>query len=95
MEQEQIKKWKEEHKEVFRITSEDGKECYLKYPSRKAMGYAGAVAGSNPVRSSEILLNDMWLGGDEAFKNDDRLFFGLSLKLNEITQAASVELEKL
>ncbi|MDR1897526.1 MAG: hypothetical protein LBR10_12125 [Prevotellaceae bacterium] len=96
IDKEQIAQWKKEHGDVYRITDEDkSKACYLKQPSRKTMSYAATFAASNPVRSNEVLLEGMWLGGDEDFKTDDRLFFGITPKLQEIAKSAEVELEKL
>jgi len=92
--QEQIDEWKKKHKEVFRVTVED-KACYLKKPSRKALGYASMAGKDNPLKFNEVILNDCWLDGDEEIKTDDDLFLSVSPKLSEIIEVKSAELEKL
>ena len=91
---EQIAKWKAEHGEIFRITVE-GKACYLKKPSRKALGYASVAGKDNPLKFNEVMLNDCWLAGDEEIKTDDGLFLSISPKLSELIEVKQSELEKL
>ncbi|MDR1370937.1 MAG: hypothetical protein LBJ72_12570 [Dysgonamonadaceae bacterium] len=92
--QEQIADWKAKHGDVFRIQVED-KSCYLKKPSRKALGYASMAGKENPLKFNEVLLNDCWLAGDEDVKTDDTLFLSVSSKLTELIQVKDAELEKL
>lgn len=90
---EQIEKWKKAHGSLFK--AEVGESvCYLKTPDRKTMGYV-ATLGNNPIRANEALLQNCWLGGDEAIKTDDELFFGVSAKLAEIVQVKDAEITKL
>jgi len=91
---EQIEKWKAEHGEISRITVA-GKACYLKQPSRKALGYASVAGKSNPLKFNEVLLNDCWLAGDEEIKTNDTLFLSISSKLAELIEVKEAELEKL
>jgi len=91
---EQIAEWKEKHKKVFCIKVDD-KACYLKKPSRKALGYASMAGKDNPLKFNEVMLNDCWLGGDEEIKTNDDLFLSVSPKLTELIEVKEAELEKL
>jgi hypothetical protein len=91
---EQIKEWKDKHGNIFKINV-DGKVCYLRKPSRKALGYASAVGKDNPLKFNEVILNDCWLGGDETIKTDDDLFLSVSGKIAELIEIKEAELEKL
>ena len=91
---EQIAEWKEKHKKVFCIKVDD-KACYLKKPSRQALGYSVIAGKDNPIKANEVLLNDCWLGGDEDIKTDDDLFFAVSRRITELIEAKEAELEKL
>ena len=91
---EQIEQWKAKHGEVFKIKVCD-KECILKRPSRKALGYASVAGKDNPLKFNEVILNDCWLGGDEEIKTDDKLFLSVGSKLPELIQVEEAELEKL
>ena len=90
----QITTWKKEHGEIFRIVVED-KACYLKKPSRKALGYAAVAAKDNPMKYTEVLLDDCWLGGDEEIKTNDDLFLSVSPKIVELNDVKTAELVKL
>lgn len=90
----QIDGWKAKYGEVFRIKIAD-KECYLKKPSRKALGYASVAGKDNPLKFNEVILNDCWLGGDDEIKTDDTLFLSISSKIAELIEVKEAELEKL
>lgn len=89
----QIEEWKKEHGDVFACTVGES-ICYLKKPDRKTMKYVASV-GDDPIRGNEVLLDCCWLGGDEAIKTDDELFFGVSGQLNEIIQIKEAAIKKL
>ena len=91
---EQIAEWKNKHGQIFCIKVDD-KTCYLKKPGRRALGYASMAGKENPLKFSEALLNDCWLGGDEDIKTDDDLFLAVSQKLGEIIEVKQAELVKL
>ena len=91
---EQIEAWKRQHGEVFAVTVGDS-VCYLKKPSRKALGYASFASKNNPLNFNEVILNDCWLGGDESIKTDDAKFLGVSGVLTELIEVKEAELKKL
>ena len=97
--QQQIALWKAKYGNVYRILVKDAeggdKVCYLRKPSRQALGYASQAAKDNPLKFNEVLLNDSWLDGDEEIKTDDTLFLSVSGKIAELVEVKEAELEKL
>ena len=89
---EQIKEWKEKHGELFQITVED-KSCILRKPNRKDLSYAGVV--KDPIKMSEVLLNNLWVAGDEDIKTDDTLFMAVVNKMDEVLKVKEAEIKKL
>ncbi len=92
--EQKIKEWKAKYGDVFRIDI-DGKTCYLKHPSRKALGYASIAGKNDPLKFNEVILNDCWLGGDEEIKTDDALFLGVAAKIGELIELKEATLVKL
>ena len=90
---EQIEAWKRQYGDVFVATVDDS-ICYLKRPSRKALGYASFASKNNPLNFNEVILNDCWLGGDESIKTDDSKFLGVSVVLPELIELKEAELKK-
>lgn len=97
--EQQIAEWKDKHGTISKITVFDkkagNKVCYLKNPSRQALGYASMAGKGNPLKFNEMILNDCWLGGDEEIKTNDTLFLSVSAKISELIDVKEAELEKL
>lgn len=89
---EQIKEWKEKYGELFQITVED-KSCILRKPNRKDLSYASVV--KDPIKMSEVLLNNLWVAGDEDIKTDDTLFMAVVNKMDEVLKVKEAEVKKL
>lgn len=89
---EQIKEWKAKHGELFEITVED-KSCILHRPTRKDLSYASAV--KDPIKMSEVMLNVLWVAGDEEIKEDDSLFLAAIQKMQDILEVKEAEIKKL
>ena len=89
---EQIKEWKAKHGELFEITVED-KSCILHCPTRKDLSYASAV--KDPIKMSEVMLNALWVAGDEEIKEDDSLFLAAIQKMQDILEVKEAEIKKL
>ena len=89
---EQIKEWKAKHGELFEITVED-KSCILHRPTRKDLSYASAV--KDPIKMSEVMLNALWVAGDEEIKEDDSLFLAAIQKMQDILEVKEAEIKKL
>jgi len=95
---EQIAEWKAKYGTISKITVKaDGgnKVCYLRNPSRKALGYASMAGKDNPLKFNEVVLNDCWLAGDEEIRTNDTLFLSVSGKIAELIEVKEAELEKL
>ncbi len=89
---EQIKEWKAKHGELFEIIVED-KSCILHRPTRKDLSYASAV--KDPIKMSEVMLNALWVDGDEEIKEDDSLFLAAIQKMQDILEVKEAEIKKL
>ena len=89
---EQVKEWKAKHGELFEITVED-KSCILHRPTREDLSYASAV--KDPVKMSEVMLNALWVAGDEEIKEDDSLFLAAIQKMQDILEVKEAEIKKL
>lgn len=89
----QIAQWKKQHGDVYAVKA-DGKVCYLKKPDRKVLSYAATLT-NNPLKASETMLNNCWLGGCDDFKTDDALFLGVAQKLGALVQVKEAEISKL
>lgn len=91
---EQIEAWKRQYGDIFAVTVGDG-ICYLKKPSRKALGYATFASKSDPLKFNEVILNECWIDGDESIRTDDSKFLGLSGVLSELIEVKEAEIKKL
>lgn len=91
---EQIAAWKQQHGDIFAVTVDNG-ICYLKRPSRKALGYASFASKQNPLNFNEAILNDCWLGGDETIRTDDAKFLGVGEVIAELIEVKAATLKKL
>lgn len=91
----QIAEWKEKHGDVFKIKADNGKEAFLRKPTRKELSYAMTLAQSNPLGFAETILKNCWLAGDEELRTDDAYFLGVSGQLDSLMEVKAVELKKL
>ena len=89
----QIADWKKKHGEVYKVTV-DGKSCYLHKPDRKTLAYV-STAKDNPIRMSELMLNNCWIDGDEEIKTDDALLLGVVQQMGALISIKQAELVKL
>jgi hypothetical protein len=79
-------------KELYLVTVE-GKGCILRSPSRQDLSYASVV--KDPIKLNEVLLNQLWVAGDEEMKTDDSLFMGVCAKMEEVLKIKEAEIKKL
>lgn len=89
---EQIKEWKAKHGELLQIDV-DGRSCILHTPTRKDLSYASVV--KDPMKVNEVLLNQLWVAGDEEIKTDDSLFLAVCNKMEEILKVKEATVKKL
>ena len=73
---EQIAAWKEKHGKVFKYEV-DGKVCYLRTVDRNTYSLAASKVATSPAKFNEIVIENIWLGGDEDLKKKDTYYFGL------------------
>lgn len=71
------------------------KYCWVREPTRKALGFASGVMKTNPIRYQEILLNDAWLAGDPLIKTDNGLFLSAVSQMGNIIDVTEAELVEL
>lgn len=90
---EQIKEWKAKHGDIFKVTVDDH-SCILRKPKRKDLSYI-ATLGKDPIKMQEVLLNQLWVAGDEVIKEDDELFLAVVSKMEQVTQIKEAEIKKL
>ena len=96
---EQIKEWKETHKNVFaiKVDDADGRKhvCYLRAQKRKDLSAASVAGKADPLKFNEVILRQCWLGGDTDIRTDDSLFLAASGMIPDIVEVGEAELEKL
>lgn len=99
---EQIARLKKKHnlKVVFvlKVTVDDeGKETafgFAKKPPRALMGAAMSFAAEDPMKSDEVMLEGIWLDGDDRIKTDDDMFMSARMILTEIITIRKASIEK-
>lgn len=91
---EQIAEWKKKYGKVFGIKV-GGHIAYLKKPDRKVLGYASAAGKNDPIKFNEVIINNCFIGGSEAVKTEDELFFGASSTIVDLIQVKEAELVNL
>ena len=73
---EQIAKWKEDYKTVF-CYEVDGKVAYLRPVDRSTYSLAVSKIATSPAKFNEIIIDNIWLGGDEELRKKDEYYFAL------------------
>jgi hypothetical protein len=73
---EQIAEWKEKYGKVFKYEV-DGKICYLRPVDRTTYSVAASKISTSPAKFNEIIIDKIWLAGDEELRKDDEYYFGL------------------
>lgn len=88
---EQIQSWKNEHGKIYTYTVE-GKICYLRTISRDLYSLAASKVASSPAKFNEVIINGIWLGGDETIRKEDQYYFGLSDYVEDLMNKKKGEL---
>jgi hypothetical protein len=89
---EQIEEFKKKYGQIFEVAV-DGKSCILHKPTRQNLSYASAV--KDPIKMSEVMLDQLWVEGDEEIKTDDELFMAVSAKMDRLMAIKEAEVKKL
>lgn len=82
----QIAKWKAQHRKVIRIDVLDDGELhigYFKRPTLEVMQAVSKIGKSDEFKASETLFNGCWLGGSELLKQDSVLYIKCMEYLNK------------
>lgn len=91
---EQVEAWKKKYKNVFQLNVQ-GSVCYLRKPNRTELSAAASMGKDDPMAFNESILNDCWLGGDEAIKTEDELFLSACQTLATLVEVKQAEIKKL
>jgi hypothetical protein len=93
---EQIENWKKEHKIDKVLTYVvDNRIAYLRPVDRNLYSLAASKVTTSPAKFYEIIVDGVWLGGDEAIKKQDQYFFGLMDHVEEMMQKKKGQLGEL
>ncbi len=99
--QEQIDQWKVETKKKYGENATihsytvDDKIAYLRSVDRDTYSAAAAKVSSSPAKFNDVVLQNIWLGGDESIKTDDRYYFGLIDFVEELMAKKKGSLKQL
>lgn len=88
----QLKKDKDV-KEVFVLRVGD-KIGYLRKPNRKDLAMSRSLGEGDYIASQEVLMDALWLAGDEEIKTDDDYFLNALPHIEGMIEAKKVELKK-
>ncbi len=91
---EQIQEWKNKHKDVYQVSG-GGFVCYLRKPYRKEVSIAMSKSFSDPLSSSESIMQSCWLGGATELQTEDRLFLGVHAQIQNIIDQEEMSVKKL
>ncbi len=92
---EKIEALKVAHPEgIYLLKDEDGNQCILHEPSRNDYSYI--LACKDEVKMNELMINQLWVDGDEIIKTKFKLTIAFAKKAAEqLFQTKEVELKKL
>lgn len=89
-------KYKVQH--IARIATKDreGKdvEAWIREPGFNEMGAYASVVSQDPIRAMKIILNGIWLEGDECIREEVPCFMSILPRLEKIVEVQQSSLEK-
>lgn len=92
---EQIAEWKKEFGKIYKYKTKDGKECYLKCPTRKIIAAANVYAGNDIILQRDTVSKNCFLGGDNSIVNEDKYLYDLSNHLDSMIDMVEGELKEV
>lgn len=94
---EQVAKWKKQFPDgVHYYESADGEyAAVLRAPDRNVISVAAMESGGDPIKNVSIIVDNVWLGGDEALRKEDRYFLGLQKHVDSLLDIKQGTLRKL
>jgi hypothetical protein len=94
---EQIAEWKEKYGIVFRLTADDGKQCYIKDPFSSIhitkLAFAALYEDSD-IAFVQSILNNCWLFGDEELRVNESYSIFLTERMKDITDMPKCDVRK-
>lgn len=97
--QAQLKQWKNRWGEVTQISvkTDDGRTLYgyFKKPDLETIAASTRFIDTDPVKGGVIVMENCWLGGDEAIKTDDEAKFSVILRVNKLFKVLETEVKKM
>lgn len=79
--------------DVFVLKVDDA-VAYLKKPGRKEVGMSRAMGEGDYMKTQELLLDSIWLEGDEIIRTNDDYFLNVIPHLEGLIELKKVELKK-
>jgi hypothetical protein len=73
---EEIEAWKQKYGKVYFYTV-DGRVCYLRQVDRELYARASIKLTTSPAKFNEVIIEGVWLGGDDDIRKKDEYYFGL------------------
>lgn len=96
--EEQVKVWKAEHRKLHKVEVEDDGDLFVGYfrrPDMETMCAVNKLAKQDEVKSSSVMLENCWLGGDPVMKTDMVVRMAAIGRLSEIFNRVHGELKNL
>ena len=92
---EKIEAYKAKHPEgIYLLKDEDGNQCILHEPSRNDYSYI--LACKDEVKMNELLINQLWVDGDDIIKTDFKLTISFAkLAAETMFKMKEVKVKKL
>lgn len=94
----ELKALKEKHRTIYILevpANDEGTEIamgYLKPIDRQLMG--ALLAQNDEIVQREMMLNNLWLTGDDRIKKDDEMFFAAARMLPKVMMVRKAQLKK-
>lgn len=93
----QIQDWKAKYGIVYKVTTEDGREAYIKDPLSDLTIMKAAIIAGRGSRFDYVkcVLENCWLAGDESIKTDEAAISGMDKKIDLFTDLPKYKVAKI
>jgi len=99
--EEQLKQWKQEIIAKYGDTSKlfayevDALPIYLRSVDRNTYALGTAKVMQNPAKFNEVIIENIWMGGDETLRKNDEYYYGLIEYVEELMTKKKGSLKQL
>lgn len=91
-----LENWKSANKNGIAEIASGDYSAFIRRPTRDDMRELSAKGGTvDPVTYTEIILDQLWLGGDEEIRTNDDVFFGAMEVVQNVLDVQKATLVKL